>query len=38
MKLIGMNDLSNIHYNASLKNYDTETDKQPYEKLRTNFL
>ena len=37
IKLIGMNDLSNIHRNASLRNYDTETDKQPYEKLHTKF-
>ena len=37
IKLIGMNDLSNIHYNASLRNYDTETDKQPYKKLHTKF-
>ena len=27
IKLIGMNDLSNIHYNAPLRNYDTEVDK-----------
>ena len=35
IKLIGMNDLSNIHYNASLRNYDTETDKQA---IRKNFI
>ena len=35
IKLIGMNDLSYIRYNASLRNYDTETDKQA---IRKNYI